>query len=54
MLNKLPPFRVCVAIAVLVAMLIAAVITTPIVGGVVVVALLLYWSIYTLVEHYTQ
>jgi hypothetical protein len=54
MLNKLPPIKVCVAIAVLVAMLVAAVITTPIIGGVLVVALLLVWSINTLVEHYIQ
>jgi hypothetical protein len=54
MLNKLPPLKVCVAIAILAAMLIAAVVTTPVVGGVVVFALLLYWCINTLLEHYIK
>jgi hypothetical protein len=54
MLNKLPPTKVCVAIAILVTMLVAAVITTPIIGGVLVFALLFIWCITTLIEHYIQ
>ena len=56
MLAKLKnlPAKVIIAFAILLAMLIAAVVTTPIMGGVLVIALVLYWCINTLAEHYIQ
>ena len=54
MLAKLPPTKVCVAIAVLLAMLVALVVTVPIAGAVMVFSLLLWWCINTLLEHYIQ
>jgi hypothetical protein len=54
MLTKLPPVKVLVAIAILAAMIVAAVVTQPIIGIVLVFALVLVWCINTLAEHYIQ
>jgi hypothetical protein len=54
MLAKLPPTKVCIAFAILAAMIVAAVIAQPIIGGVLVFALVLVWCINTLAEHYIQ
>ena len=54
MLAKLPPLKVCVAIATLLAMLVAVVAAVPIAGAVIVFSLVLWWSINTLLEHYIQ
>jgi hypothetical protein len=54
MLAKLLPLKVCAAIAVLLAMLVALVVTVPIAGAVIVFSLVLWWSINTLLEHYIQ
>jgi hypothetical protein len=54
MLSKLPPLKVCVAIAALLAILLAVVITVPVAGAVIGLSLVLWWSINTLLEHYIQ
>jgi hypothetical protein len=54
MLNKLPPLKVLLAIAILLAMLVVLVITVPVAGAVIVFSLVLWWSINTLLEHYIQ
>ena len=54
MLNKLPPPKVCVAVAILAAILLAVVITVPVAGAIIVLSLVLWWSINTLLEHYIQ
>jgi hypothetical protein len=54
MLSKLPPLKVCVAAAILLAMLVALVVTVPVAGAVIVFSLVLWWSINTLLEHYIQ
>jgi len=54
MLNKLPPPKVLIALAILLAMLVALVVTVPIAGAVMVFSLVLWWCVNTLLEHYIQ
>ncbi len=54
MLNKLPPLKVLVAVAILLTLLVALVVTVPVMGAVLVFALVVMWCINTLVEHYIQ
>ena len=54
MLSKLPPLKVCVAIAILLALVVALVLVEPVAGGVIVFAVVLVWCINTLIEHYVQ
>jgi hypothetical protein len=53
MLNKLPP-KVLLAFAILLALLVALVVTVPVMGAVLVFAVLVMWCINTLVEHYIK
>jgi predicted PurR-regulated permease PerM len=54
MLNKLPPLKVCVAFAILLSLLVALVVTVPVMGAVLVFAVVVVWCINTLVEHYIK
>jgi hypothetical protein len=54
MLNKLPPPKVCVAIAILLAMLVAVILLIPTAAIAVGIACVLFWCINTLAEHFVQ
>jgi hypothetical protein len=54
MLNKLPPPKVCVAIAILLAMLVAVILLIPTAAIAVGIACVLFWCINTLAEHFIQ
>jgi hypothetical protein len=54
MLNKLPPLKVLIAFAILLSLLVALVVTVPVMGAVLVFAVLVMWCINTLVEHYVK
>lgn len=54
MLNKLPPPKVCIAIAIMLAMIVALVITVPVAGVIIVFSLVLWWCTHTLLEHYIK
>jgi hypothetical protein len=54
MLHKLPPPKVCVAIAILLTMLVAVILLIPTAAIAVGIACVLFWCINTLAEHYIQ
>jgi hypothetical protein len=54
MLNKLPPPKVCVAVAILLAMLVTVMVLIPTAAIAVGIACVLFWCINTLAEHYIQ